>query len=70
MRPTDKKKDSKQNQDRILTIQKKYRQRTYGYKGTPEIRLCGEWLRRLGFEDGNEVIVTMRPELLVIKLAQ
>ncbi|WP_414693512.1 SymE family type I addiction module toxin [Pedobacter sp.] len=37
-------------------------------KNVPEIRLCGEWLKKLGFVQGRKVIITPMNELLIVRL--
>jgi toxic protein SymE len=53
---------------RKLTVYSKFQNHKYESKIVPEIRLCGEWLRELGFEDGEMVTVSTFPEMLIIKL--
>ena len=33
----------------------------------PELRMSGQWLRRIGFKPGHKVEVTAREKLLVIR---
>ena len=33
----------------------------------PELRMSGQWLRRVGFKAGHKVEVTVREKLLVIR---
>jgi Toxin SymE, type I toxin-antitoxin system len=52
---------------RSLKIQPKTRFNKYSQKDVPEIKLCGEWLQRLGFEYGDRVMITSLPDLLIIQ---
>ena len=38
-------------------------------KSRPALRICGEWLRDLGFETGKKVIVSCEGGRLTIELA-
>lgn len=49
---------------RKLKIYPKYRQLA---KLVPELRLCGEWLRRSGFRIGEQVQVTIKDQEIIIK---
>lgn len=49
---------------RSLKIQPKRRFNKYSQKDVPEIKLCGDWLRDLGFQMGERVTVTSVPSLL------
>ena len=52
---------------RILKIYSKFRYRRWGNNYTvPEIRLEGQWLEQLGFEQGNEVIIEQKKDKLTI----
>ena len=42
---------------RTLRVYKKYFPRFRGYFISPEIRLCGKWLQKLGFNCGQNVTV-------------
>ena len=53
---------------RSLKIQPKFRVNTDSNKEVPEIKLCGNWLEKLGFVHGRRVLVTTMNELLVIRL--
>ena len=53
---------------RSLKIQPRFRESMFSSKDVPEIRLCGEWLKKLGFCHGRRVIVTTMNELLIIRL--
>lgn len=52
---------------RSLKIQPKRRFNKYSKKDVPEIKLCGNWLEKLGFEFGERVVVTAMPNLLIIR---
>ncbi|MCE6991300.1 SymE family type I addiction module toxin [Dyadobacter sp. CY323] len=52
---------------RSLSIQAKLRRNVYEEKSIPEIKLCGEWLRNLGFEFGEKVKITTMHQLLIIQ---
>jgi len=67
------KKDGKFNDRRpnvkSLKIQLKIRFGKYrDSKDVPEIKLCGNWLSKLGFHHGRRVLVTTMNELLIIRL--
>lgn len=52
---------------RILKIYRKFRYRKWGKNYTvPEIRLEGQWLEQLGFEQGNEILIEQENNKLVI----
>lgn len=51
---------------RKLKIHKKYQARVYGNTTIPEIRLEGKWLERLGFSEGEMVIVQEEKYRLII----
>lgn len=51
-----------------IKIQPKFRVNIRSIKKVPEIRFSGNWLERLGFEQGRRVIVTMMEGLLIVKL--
>ena len=53
---------------RSLTIQPRFRESVFASKHVPEIRLCGEWLKKLGFVQGRKVIITTMNELLIVRL--
>ena len=55
-------------QVRSLTIQPRFRESVYASKRVPEIRLCGEWLKKLGFVQGRKVVITTMSELLIVRL--
>jgi hypothetical protein len=55
---------------RSLKIQPRIRESVFPSKDVPEIRLCGEWLKKLGFCQGKRVIVTTMNELLIIRLQE
>lgn len=52
---------------RILKIYSKFRYRRWGNNYTvPEIRLEGQWLEQLGFEQGNKVLIEQKNNKLII----
>ncbi|WP_069676556.1 SymE family type I addiction module toxin [Formosa sp. Hel1_33_131] len=51
---------------RILKIYSKFRYRTWDNTTVPEIRLEGRWLEKLGFEQGNEVLIEQKKNKLII----
>ena len=52
---------------RILKIYSKFRYRRWGDNYTvSEIRLEGQWLKQLGFEQGNEVLIEQENNKLII----
>lgn len=54
-------------QFRKLKIYKKFRYRRWGTNySVPEIRLEGQWLEQLGFEQGNQVLIQQENNKLVI----
>ena len=55
---------------RSLKIQPRGRESVFCSKDVPEIRLCGEWLKKLGFCQGKRVVVTTMNELLIIRLQE
>ncbi len=46
---------------------KVYAQSGYNYKEVPTIILKGEWLRDCGFDSGDEIVVSVELERLVIR---
>lgn len=54
---------------RSLKIQPKFIRNKYSEKEVPELKLCGEWLRNLGFHFGERVTITAMPDLLIIRKA-
>jgi hypothetical protein len=63
-----KKEKIKRSEVRNLKVQFKTRFNANSNKDVPEIRLCGNWLEKLGFHYGKKVSVTTMKELLIIKL--
>ena len=56
---------------RILKIYSKFRYRRWGNNYTvPEIRLEGQWLEQLGFEQGNEVLIEQKNNKLIITVRE
>lgn len=65
---TKRKKRNKKNPERKMKVYSKYVKGGNGYNSVPEIRLCGAWLAKLGFKQGDSIIifcsineVTIRP---------
>jgi toxic protein SymE len=63
-------KPGKRPEARSLKIQPKTRFNKYSQKDVPEIKLCGEWLEKLGFVYGQRVSITTMHRLLVIRLEE
>jgi len=63
----DKKQSTRETGVRNLKIQPKTRCNKYSQKDVPEIKLCGDWLQKLGFEYGDRVTVTTMQNLLIIR---
>lgn len=59
----------KNTETRSIKIQGRYRK---GYRNkskvVPEIKLCGNWLEKLGFKEGNRVVITTLKRLIVISI--
>jgi hypothetical protein len=55
--------------DRKLKIQPKYRSLATSYNGriVPELRLSGVWLEQLGFKVGEQVLLVVSDQEIVIK---
>lgn len=63
-----KKKIEPKKQIRILTITEDYYDTMYyGREFTPFIRLRGKWLKEIGFQSGQRIIVKISENRLVIK---
>lgn len=60
----------KKTEIRSLKIQPKIRFNKYSQKEVPEIKLCGEWLEKLGFVYGRRVSITTMHQMLVIRLEE
>ena len=56
----------KKNAKRILKIYSKYFASCNGFFILPEIRLCGKWLKNLGFNNGQNITVMTENERIVI----
>lgn len=54
---------------RRLTVSKSYEGGLQG-KSVPMLRLRGEWLRRLGFRSGNQVVLTLSAKKVVITVVE
>jgi len=55
---------------RRLKVYPKYFQRTYRSVIFPEIRLSGKWLKDIGFNCGQSVIVQQEQNKITITIAQ
>lgn len=49
-----------------LKIHRKFRSRRWDNTTVPEIRLEGKWLDKLGFKEGQEVIIEQQQNKLTI----
>ena len=58
------------NQFRKLKIYQKFRNRTWDNTTVPEIRLEGNWLKKLGFEIGKEIEIKQQKNKLTITLIE
>lgn len=57
----------KQSAKRRLKIQPKHITRSYNrYVIFPEIRLCGKWLQKIGFNHGNFVTIEHHQNKIII----
>ncbi|MEG1229845.1 MAG: SymE family type I addiction module toxin [Flavobacterium sp.] len=57
----------KQPEKRQLKIHRKYISRSYHrYVIFPEIRLCGKWLQKIGFNCGNFVTIEHQQNKIII----
>ncbi len=57
------------NKFRILKVYKKFRRLRWGKNTTvPEIRLEGRWLEKLGFKQGNEILIEQKKHKLIITI--
>ncbi len=51
---------------RTLKIYSKYLTRFNGFFIAPEIRLCGKWLLKLGFQKGENIIINYEQDRILI----
>lgn len=58
------------SQFRKLKIYQKFRNRTWDNTTVPEIRLEGNWLKKLGFEIGKEIEIKQQKNKLTITLIE
>lgn len=68
-------KKSRQRKERQLKVYPRYFDRAYSWRPVilPEIRLCGKWLKEIGFEQGQTIKVQQERNkitITVIKKAQ
>jgi len=69
MRTPDKKKTtSKRPEVRSLNIQPQIRFNRWTESTVPEIKLCGNWLEKLGFIPEQRVNITTMNKLLIIRV--
>lgn len=54
-------------QNKIVKLQPKVRQLTWGQKVVPELRINGVWLEENGFKAGAQVEIVVSKNQLVIK---
>ena len=66
MRTSENKNEIKVPKVRTLKIQSKIRVNDCDYVTVPEIRLCGNWLEKLGFTPEHRVSVTAKNKMLVL----
>jgi hypothetical protein len=53
---------------RLITISYRYHERLYtNWTKVPQIRLCGAWLKKAGFDEGTVVEVEIHDNQLIIK---
>lgn len=69
MRTNERKNTNKKPDVRSLKIQPKTRFNRYSQKNVPEIKLCGDWLKNLGFLPDARVTITAMPNVLIIRTA-
>jgi toxic protein SymE len=55
---------------RRLKVYPKHRVGNRHFKVVPEIRLCGQWLRNVGFKSGNFIEVTSEMNKITITMAE
>ncbi|RYY54705.1 MAG: type I addiction module toxin, SymE family [Chitinophagaceae bacterium] len=53
---------------RTLSVYTKFRSNRYDYKRVPEIRLCGNWVEKLGFKEGELIDITAEHGTIKISL--
>lgn len=68
MRTQEKRKVSKRPEVRSLKIQPKIRENRWSSTTVPEIKLCGNWLEKLGFSPEQRVNITTMNKLLIIRV--
>lgn len=60
-------KQPKRPEARSLKIQPRYRVNRWSTSMVPEIKLCGNWLEKLGFTIDTQITVHTSKELIVIR---
>jgi hypothetical protein len=68
MRAHEKRGASKRPEVRSLKIQPKIRENRWSSTTVPEIKLCGNWLEKLGFSPEQRVNITTMNKLLIIRV--
>jgi hypothetical protein len=61
-------KTSRRPEVRSLKIQPKIRENRWSSTTVPEIKLCGNWLEKLGFTPEQRVNITTMNKLLIIRV--
>ncbi|MDN5213868.1 SymE family type I addiction module toxin [Fulvivirgaceae bacterium BMA12] len=70
MRTTKKKRPPKRPESRSLKIQARHRYNQWSTSIVPEIKLCGNWLEKIGFTIDSRVTIHASKELIVIQLQE
>jgi hypothetical protein len=68
MRTHEKKQPAKRPEIRSLKIQPQIRINRWSTTKVPEIKLCGNWLEKLGFIPEQRVNITTMNKLLIIRV--
>jgi len=61
---------SRRPEVRSLKIQPKVRDNRWSSVTVPEIKLCGNWLEKLGFQPEARVNITTMNKLLIIRVEE
>jgi toxic protein SymE len=56
------------NNIKRIKIQPKYISRTWDQIRVPEIRMCGKWLKEIGFDYNRHIIVECKKNKIIITL--
>jgi hypothetical protein len=70
MRTPEKRRTMRRPEVRSLKIQPRFRDNRWSSTMVPEIKLCGNWLERLGFSPDLRVNVTTMKKLLIIRVEE